>query len=89
MVTRSTLCALLLAIPVLAAAAIGVSAGPGGLPFGISSLVNGPSRSSVGVDGKAGVTGLAPTASVPTVSRAAAPNGGATGGGGLGGLLGG
>src|SRR5882724_7267201 len=81
MVTRSTLCALLLAIPLLAAAAIGVSAGPGSLPFGISSLVNGPSGSTVGVIGKAGINGVAPTASVPTVSRLAAPNGSATGGG--------
>jgi N-acetyl-gamma-glutamyl-phosphate reductase len=71
MVTRSTLCALLLAIPVLAAAAIGVSAGPGSLPFGISSLVNGPSGSTVGVNGKAGINGVAPTASVPTVSTLA------------------
>ena len=38
MVARSTIGALLLAVPVLAAAAIGFSAGPGGLPFGISSL---------------------------------------------------
>ena len=89
MVTRSTLCALLLAIPLLAAAAIGVSAGPGSLPFGISSLVNGPSGSTVGVNGKAGINGVAPTASVPTVSRLAAPTGGATGGGSSGGGSGG
>jgi hypothetical protein len=93
MVTRSTLCALLLAIPVLAAAAIGVSAGPGSLPFGISSLVNGPSGSTVGVNGKPGINGVAPTASVPTVASTTAPGGAATGvgssGGGSGGGAGG
>jgi hypothetical protein len=44
MAARSTVCAMLLAIPVLTAVLIGFSAGPGGLPFGISSLASGPSE---------------------------------------------
>jgi hypothetical protein len=85
MAARSTISALLLSIPVLVAATIGVNAGPGGLVSGFSSFVNGPSGGPAGIGGKAGINGLAPTASVPTVSRAAAPNGGATGGGSSGG----
>lgn len=40
---------MLLAVPVGVAALIGFSAGPGGLPLGISSLANGPTENAIGV----------------------------------------
>lgn len=49
MAARSSLCAMLLAVPVGVAALIGFSAGPGGLPLGISSLANGPTENAIGV----------------------------------------
>jgi hypothetical protein len=49
MATRSTLVALLLSVPVFAAALIGFSGGIGGLPFGINALATGPEAESPGV----------------------------------------
>jgi len=97
MASRGVFSAVLLAVPVLVAAAIGFSAGPGGLPFGISSFANGPNDSSL-ADGakqaRGNITRLIGSASTATVSPAAAPTsggassgrgGGSTGGGGSGG----
>jgi hypothetical protein len=94
MASRSMLGALLLSVPVLAAAAIGVSAGPGGLPFGISTLANGPSGSSVSAGGdqarRVSVSRLVGSASStnlavdPTTAGSAGPSSGgsASGAGG-------
>src|SRR5918999_2335039 len=94
MVARSTIGAVLLAIPVMAAAAIGFSAGPGGLPFGISSFANGPSSELPSGDGERpagsdsisqllGDTAATVVAAAPSTS--AAGGAGSAGGGGGGG----
>jgi hypothetical protein len=101
MASRGVFSAVLLAVPVLVAAAIGFSAGPGGLPFGISSFANGPNDPSLADSAKnarGNITRLIGSASTATVSPAAAPTsggassgrdggggGGSTGGGGSGG----
>src|SRR3954465_10146094 len=46
MATRSVLAAMLLSIPLLAAAVIGFSGGVGSLPFGIAALTGGPGGSA-------------------------------------------
>jgi hypothetical protein len=84
MASRGVFSAVLLAVPVLVAAAIGFSAGPGGLPFGISSFANGPNDPSL-ADGatqaRGNITRLIGSASTATVSPAAAPtSGGASSG---------
>jgi hypothetical protein len=90
MASRGMFSAVLLAVPVLMAAAIGFSAGPGGLPFGISSFANGPNDSSLagGKDARGNnISRLIGSASTATVSPAALPiaGGASSGGGGSGG----
>ena len=67
MAARSSLVAMLLAVPVMAAVVIGFSGGVGSLPFGISSLAGGPSADSVGAQG-----GVAPALNLTAVSGAPA-----------------
>src|SRR2546423_1062364 len=84
MVARGTIGALLLAVPVLAAAAIGFSAGAGGLPFGISSFASGPSGSSTSTGNPAqgpSISRLVGSASQATITPATAVGGGSGGGG--------
>src|SRR5919198_5975245 len=99
MAARSSLCAMLLAVPVGVAALIGFSAGPGGLPLGISALTSGPTESAIGVpsdQGRSGaLAGIARVASatplaIPTTTATAAAGAplGVSGGGDTG-LIGG
>ncbi|MEK6276462.1 MAG: hypothetical protein AABM29_00385 [Actinomycetota bacterium] len=91
MVARSSICAMLFAIPVLAAVLIGFSSGLGGLPFGINSLASGPSQDSVDVASQAAgdSAALAASASTATARTPADSGAGGTGGGGTGGGAGG
>jgi hypothetical protein len=83
MAARSTVCAMLLAIPVLTAVVVGFSAGPGGLPFGISALTSGPSPESQSFTIQPGATSLtaaAPSTPAPTAAPGGTPT--VTSGGG-------
>jgi hypothetical protein len=82
MAARSTVCAMLLAIPVLVVVLIGFNGGLGALPFGISSLATGPSEQSISVNGQrpsSAVSRLVASASATTTTVAAPAT---TGGGG-------
>lgn len=93
MAARSTVCAMLLAVPVLVAALIGFSAGPGGLPFGISSLASGPGQNSIGVAGRSAqgnsVARLVGTTVTTATTTTPAPPGAGVAGVGAGGDAGG
>jgi hypothetical protein len=82
MASRGIFAAVLLAVPVLMAAAIGFSAG-GGLPFGISSFASGPNEPSATSPGKAGDHSfnrlIGSSASSAIVSAASTPGGGGGG----------
>jgi hypothetical protein len=85
MASRGAMAAVLLAVPILVAAAIGFSAG-GGLPFGISSFASGPGDSSSSTD-KAGHGSdsisrlIGSSASAATVSPVTAGGGNGSAGG--------
>jgi hypothetical protein len=86
MATRGAMAAVLLAVPILVAAAIGFSAG-GGLPFGISSFASGPGDSSSSGSDKAGHGSdsisrlIGSSASAATVSPVSTAGGGSGSGG--------
>jgi hypothetical protein len=77
---------MLLAIPLLVAVMIGFSGGIGTLPFGISSLANGPSIESAGAPGGTpptqNLSGLVTPAGAAGVVGGAGGAAGVTGGGG-------
>jgi len=93
MAARSSVCAMLFAIPVFVTLLIGYSGGLGGLPFGINSLARGPSQESVTVSGQgaqnAAAARLAASASTAAATTPAPPSstaaGATTGGGTVGG----
>jgi hypothetical protein len=86
MATRSSLVAMLLAVPLLVAVLVGFSGGIGTLPFGISSLASGPSIESSGIppgttptqnlSGLVTPAGTAGVAVVPTAAGGTATVGG-------------
>lgn len=104
MAARSTICALLFAIPVLVVALVGFSSGLGGLPFGINSLASGPTddvltlrgggaqaATAARLVGSASTAAPAPAGSAADGTAGAAPGGGAPAtapGGGGGGVPG-
>jgi hypothetical protein len=77
---------MLLAVPLLVAVMVGFSGGIGTLPFGISSLANGPSIESAGVPGGStptqNLSGLVTPAGAAGVAGAAGGGAGAVGVGG-------
>jgi hypothetical protein len=92
MAARSSICAMLFAIPVFVTLLIGFSSGLSGLPFGINSLARGPGQESVTVSGQgaqnAAAARLAATASTAAATTPA-PTGSAAGGAAGGGAVGG